>query len=505
MKRSLFPLKALGYAYIFLSTAIAHSMYSTQKLTPLQRFNIQPSTTATSSTETQQKAANWLNLNLLWERFFGSTASKTDATAIKQPTLLQRISSMIAPKKEYQAATQLLDNRQKANEVLRILFEYPDNPAAMDDAYKLFTQVNKNETECSKIEGNDCDKECQISCRLLPAVIGSGVWKSHPGFKQYCLDGLYSFINTAIVLDDIDIDYKNKELKSPFGIDFVKDLYEATPEYEATIENEKPNVLANVLSCIAILENEDPEDTKLLPKLAPIINALIDLGCDVNARGRRFPPLFSAVLKNDPELIKLLVERGAHIDQVAEEVGIEQFNPLKWPSEALPKDLTALMVAIISNKNHAFDTLLTLGANLNGTNEMPEKPATKTPLIVATLYQDASFLPTLIKNGADVNLRIPGDEGKGITPLTEAIENKNYIAFYALLNAGADYHFVDTDGNNLTDLVNLRYNRPDISLIRKCNRQTKRCEYRRFSYDLNQIRTMLSNKGIKASRTVTSP
>ena len=140
-----------------------------------------------------------------------------------------------------------------------------------------------------------------------------------------------------------------------------------------------------------------------------IVLELLAAGADTNNGA----PLLSAVGYNQRDMVKLLLERGAKVDQ-QEEDGILG-TPL-------------IFAAIKGNADIARD-LLAAGANVNSRTSNGA-----TALMEAAEEKHTALVPLLLQAGADVNAA----DNFGVTALWHAASQGNLATAKLLIDAGAD-------------------------------------------------------------------
>lgn len=229
------------------------------------------------------------------------------------------------------------------------------------------------------------------------------------------------------------------------------------------------------------------------------IEALIKQGASVNAQNKKgVPVLLRAVVKGDPNAVKLLLDNGADI-----EGNKDQLPPVFWAAvmgkteivklfvnkgiEINARDdsgTTLLMAAALpmdakndDNKIKLVDYLLQKGADLNAVNNERETALFRTlaakdrpglcnfliskgtridtkniygvtPLIVAADAGNLKVVKTLIQNGADVQ----AVDNKGMSALMRATWTGNVDVVRTLLDHGVDVNAVTSGGASLAYL-----------------------------------------------------
>ncbi|MBU0498645.1 MAG: ankyrin repeat domain-containing protein [Gammaproteobacteria bacterium] len=114
---------------------------------------------------------------------------------------------------------------------------------------------------------------------------------------------------------------------------------------------------------------------------------------------------------------------------------------------------TALYRALESGRTQVADILVKNGARLDAT-----------PLLLTLVelqIKDRDVIAFLAERGADLNA--PG--GKGMTPLTQAIQDDNRVLVKQLIHAGADVNRPDAQGNRPLAVATQRGNRDIIRLL----------------------------------------
>jgi ankyrin repeat protein len=160
-----------------------------------------------------------------------------------------------------------------------------------------------------------------------------------------------------------------------------------------------------------------------------IAEYLIDHGANANYP-KDWGPLHEApYVSNNIEMVKLLVARGADI------------NAGPWP---------ALTVSIWEERKDIFDLLIQRGADVNTTDKWGW-----TPLSWAVDHDNLDSLKSLIAHGAKVDTKIWGGE----TALMSEASKGRTEAVKLLLEAGADIHAMDDTGqtalHRMMDVIHL--------------------------------------------------
>ncbi len=171
----------------------------------------------------------------------------------------------------------------------------------------------------------------------------------------------------------------------------------------------------------------------VLNKHFGVVEALVNYGIDVNARGyvRYYPnsyALEAAVRSKNTKLISYLVIKGANIDNTdALEMAIEE---LSFEAVDLLINLGADTqqtepLCVLAEARGGNDGIIVQMARLlweTGANINTSSCLLGNPLITTILEQDSLLAKFFIENGADVN----SDGGRGWTPLYYSFAENNY-------------------------------------------------------------------------------
>ncbi|WP_020004695.1 ankyrin repeat domain-containing protein [Brachyspira innocens] len=161
------------------------------------------------------------------------------------------------------------------------------------------------------------------------------------------------------------------------------------------------------------------------------LEKLIKDDTDLNKQYDKITPLGLAAARNDKEMVKFLVEKGADIN-LEDGYG---YTPLiiamKYRNIGLAKDIIDLKPDLNAICSATGDTPLTY--------------------LVREVWFGTDACYYMIKNGADVNKK----NDNGDTPLIVAVENVigSYGMLGVIINMGADYNIKNKEGKTAMDIV----------------------------------------------------
>ncbi|OEJ14534.1 hypothetical protein BFL38_05715 [Brachyspira hampsonii] len=171
-----------------------------------------------------------------------------------------------------------------------------------------------------------------------------------------------------------------------------------------------------------------------------ILNLLIKYGADVNTKDNDGASLLDVSYRisfdKNKEMFKILVENGFDLESRIK-TGISDYD----------YDYTPLMIAALRNDYDMVKYLLDKGANPNTANN-----ENKTALTIANDYGKFDISKLLIQQGANINTQ---DE-HGLTALMNAAMIGDYEMVKFLLENGANINTKDNDGNTVL-YYNIRY------------------------------------------------
>ena len=187
----------------------------------------------------------------------------------------------------------------------------------------------------------------------------------------------------------------------------------------------KMNVPYSEQSFISVIEKNDKK----------AVDLFLEAGMSVNVVTPEGTPLLAAAAAGNAEIVKLLVEKGAKVNEKDKD------------------GMTPLMAGILSDKNGApkqeiVKFLLDKGADLN--TRFITQGVGMTPLMLAACEKDPEVVKILLTKKADVNL---ADVNSGMTPLMFAVTYDNIEIVKELLSKGADVNKKTKDKVSALDLV----------------------------------------------------
>ncbi|MEI0612043.1 ankyrin repeat domain-containing protein [Brachyspira pilosicoli] len=177
-----------------------------------------------------------------------------------------------------------------------------------------------------------------------------------------------------------------------------------------------------------------------------IFNLLIKYGADVNTKNNDGASLLdksyrpSTALAQNREMFKVLVENGFDLESRIK--GGEDYPP--------DYDYTPLMIAALRNDYDMVKFLVEKGADVNAKTHS-EYSSVVTPLLLSLDYEhiesrydeNSSVAEFLINNGADINVK----NNHGETPLMYASKLHNIKVVELLIQKGADINAFNNYGN----------------------------------------------------------
>ncbi|MEI0516641.1 ankyrin repeat domain-containing protein [Brachyspira murdochii] len=232
---------------------------------------------------------------------------------------------------------------------------------------------------------------------------------------------LYAYNNYDItkLLVDNDVFNLNTNTTREEAIKLVKNgkYY----EIEKLLSSEDSN---NIDGYDELMNAVSKGDMKALEKL-------IKDDTDLNKQYDKITPLGLAAARNDKEMVKFLVEKGADINLEDGYGYTPLIRAMKYSNIALVKDIIDLKPDLNAICSATGDTPLTY--------------------LVREVWFGSDACYYMIKNGADINKK----NKEGNTPLIVAVENVvvSYGMLGVIINMGADYNIKNNDGKTAMDIV----------------------------------------------------
>ncbi|ELR18606.1 ankyrin repeat protein [Acanthamoeba castellanii str. Neff] len=160
-----------------------------------------------------------------------------------------------------------------------------------------------------------------------------------------------------------------------------------------------------------------------------LVRFLIEAGADVNTDGEEaLPPLHSAALEANLEMVDVLLAAGANPRQISLKAS---YTPLIRACDAASTNYEAPNVAGVARR------LLDLGVDINAQGDDG-----CTALLLACCHGFAEAAELLLERGANVHLLTTG----GASPLQMTAQNGHLAIVRSLLQRGADVNLRDQDG-----------------------------------------------------------
>lgn len=222
----------------------------------------------------------------------------------------------------------------------------------------------------------------------------------------------------AVTLDDIDL------------VTYILNLRYANGHFVADREKKNNKELTPLFQAV---NKNNPEMVKLL--------AIIG-GADINTTNRGgFTPLMSAEKNNNKSMLNLLITLNGDFIYAATNDNIEAIDNLilwhKNPNFQNDNGDTALMIAVKKSNIEIIKKLVTYGADKEIKNNKG-----LTPLFQAVLNNNLEIVVNLVKAGAYINTSNPAN----FTILISAIKNNNMEMAKLLIDLGADLDYKNEAG-----------------------------------------------------------
>ncbi|MEI0559937.1 ankyrin repeat domain-containing protein, partial [Brachyspira intermedia] len=229
----------------------------------------------------------------------------------------------------------------------------------------------------------------------------------------------YNNYDIAKLLVDNDVFNLNTNTTREQAIKLVQDgkYY----EIEKLLSSEDSN---NIDGYDELMNAISKGDMKALEKL-------IKDDTDLNKQYDKITPLGLAAARNDKEIVKFLVEKGADIN-LEDGYG---YTPL----------IKAMKYRNIDLAKNIVDLKPDLNAICSATGDTP------LTYLAREVWFGTDLCYYMIKNGADVNKK----NDNGDTPLIVAVQNVvgSYGMLGVIINMGADYNIKNNDGKTAMDIV----------------------------------------------------
>ncbi|CAN9398621.1 unnamed protein product [Alternaria alternata] len=181
-----------------------------------------------------------------------------------------------------------------------------------------------------------------------------------------------------------------------------------------------------------------------------MVEWLVDKGADVNLRTPESSPLFDACLEGDVDMVRLLLDKGAKVNDVC--------NSLWTPLHGAFK--SAAVTSLLLEAGASVDQVVAESG--------------RSPLFLAAEWGQTDVVAVLVEHHADVNLPyrpVDFDTLSGFTPLLAALKAGHGDTARVLLEAGADTSIKPASGihpvlyMDTTDLLRMVLEfQPDLGL-----------------------------------------
>lgn len=214
----------------------------------------------------------------------------------------------------------------------------------------------------------------------------------------------------------------------------------STTRYWAYLRIRANFVKSNLTGAFLLLTGRASQQQKLYFAIntgnVPEVAKLIKEGVDVNRKGNS--PLIAACIGQQPEIVKMLLEAGADVNDIETISGS-----------------TALIYSVRNPK--IVKILLEGNASVNTTNK-----SGMTALLYSAHDGNLEVVNLLLQAGADVNIA----DVQGMTPLALAVHFGPLSVVKRLVEAGADVNAKDKEGNTALKLAQKTGNEEIIQLLK---------------------------------------
>lgn len=228
-----------------------------------------------------------------------------------------------------------------------------------------------------------------------------------------------------------------------FYVFFLRDsyIYYSSDFYKA-VDSNNISLTSELIKNGADVDEYKPLCTALEKSYPDLSKLLIKSGANIQIECEQaYPPLYYSVLMNDKELLLLLLEKGANIEEITKGPKYKRGNLLHVAADNFSTDVVDILVEkeVDINSQKSFED--------------------KTPLYRAIQDRDttASMVEVLLKNGADPNLGY----GYSSHPSMLAVAYNNLSIAELLLKHGANV--------NEYEIENYNFNRDSITPILKAS------------------------------------
>lgn len=219
------------------------------------------------------------------------------------------------------------------------------------------------------------------------------------------------------------------------------------------------------------IENNNFKEVKLLIAKGADINQIVSI--ETPAISNKGTPIIFASILGNKDIVELLIENGADINSKVINGPHTGYTPLMFASwfghkkivELLIKNradlnskslfgahmgYTALMLSSASGQKDIPSLLVESGADVNNSKEFKNA---QTPLMWASMYGHKELVELLISNGADINAQAFQGRSNGLTALMFASGSNKKEIVEILISKGADINIKNKDGKTASDFA----------------------------------------------------
>jgi ankyrin repeat protein len=169
---------------------------------------------------------------------------------------------------------------------------------------------------------------------------------------------------------------------------------------------------------------------------------------------KKFPEVIHFINKNGDSLLDLTLKEPQIMNFLINLIDSEYFKDMDATKIASLKSMIEL-IKLNNGKDiylHMINKLLSKGFQLN-------QPIPYYPLLVASKFNKPDVVDSLLKHGANPNIRDTNE----LSPLIKAVENKSYDTVKLLLQNGADINYAGPEGDHLP--INIALNNQDDKMV----------------------------------------